>query len=594
MPKICPHCGTETVADARFCRACGLGLNDQIFRDMPTGPTIPGATSAFSQKPVDTGNLDQNLPGTVSFDTVVDRPSYNTVIDRNAYAAPSDPTPSPPPAAVEQPAAFDPKATHIDAKSTSYFNPGDAAPTSALTPQQTMNLASAMNTTNRPAAPVDAPPETAKPIRPTTEFKLNRADGGSTSAGERFEEPPPPPPPPRAIPSAPPPLSSRPPPAPTRFSTPASGGVGAAGEVGAIGGAPPRPTAGGRGIRAWHVIVGAGVLVLVIGGLLVGALIVARNLNASTTMQNLPPPAPTMAPAPEAAPAKSAAEMLVEAEALHASGDAEGALALVRSAVQMEPSNPDAQRRLGDLLVKTGARREAILAYRAAVAIDSANASAWQALAAAEFDEGFYADSANSYRQLIALGAGPPSEDVQLALGDALRAAGQLDEAKVSYEKLALSSSPVIAGAARQRLTELAKLQVSGLPPAPEATRAARNRNDQMLASTPVAPVPTVVAISPPTPVPPAPRQPRPEPPKLTAADHYQRGVELWGSNRGAAVGEFLQAQGVPDANYYLGLNIAEGRDPKNLGPRNPSRRSTISGGAKGSHGAQVDATLIS
>lgn len=569
MPKICPHCGTETIADARFCRACGLGLNDQIFKDMPSGPTVPGATIGFSQKHVDTGELDPDLPGTISFDTVIDRPNYNTTVDRNAYAEPSEPLLPP-----QQSSPFDPKVTHIDPKSTSYFKPGDSAPTSALQPQPTVNLSSAASTTNRPDAPGDdAPPGRAETIPATTEFKLNMADG-KTSTGERFEEPPPP----AVSSSAPLPL-----PPPTRLTTSTPTRTAAV----AASGAPPRPVAGGRGIRPWHVIAGAGVLVLVLGGLLIGALIVARRFN--TTTENLPTPAPT-ASAAEATPAKSAAEMFLEADALLASGNAEGALALVREAVRLEPSNLEAQRRLGDLLLETGARAEAIMAYRAAVAIDPKNAAVWQALAAAEFDEGLYAESANSYRQLIALGEGPPSEDVQLALGDALRSAGQLDEAKVNYEKLALSSSPIIAGAARQRLTELAKLQISGLSPTPEATRAARNRNNQALTPTPVAIVPEVVAISRPTPPPPpAPTQPRPEPPKLTAADHYQRGVELWGSNRGAAVGEFLQAQGVPDANYYLGLNIAEGRDPKSLG-----RAQLVSAlyyfqvAQKGSHGAQA------
>ena len=46
------------------------------------------------------------------------------------------------------------------------------------------------------------------------------------------------------------------------------------------------------------------------------------------------------------------------------------------------------------------------------------------------------------------------------------------------------------------------------------------------------------------------------------AADHYKRGVELWGQNRQAAIAEFrVAAQSNPDAYYYLGLNLVEGHD---------------------------------
>ncbi|MBA3440803.1 MAG: sel1 repeat family protein, partial [Pyrinomonadaceae bacterium] len=57
---------------------------------------------------------------------------------------------------------------------------------------------------------------------------------------------------------------------------------------------------------------------------------------------------------------------------------------------------------------------------------------------------------------------------------------------------------------------------------------------------------------------------PRPAP---SASDSYSRGVQLWSQNRTAAVAEFRQAatSGNPDAYYYLGLSIAEGRDPQTL-----------------------------
>lgn len=50
----------------------------------------------------------------------------------------------------------------------------------------------------------------------------------------------------------------------------------------------------------------------------------------------------------------------------------------------------------------------------------------------------------------------------------------------------------------------------------------------------------------------------------LPASDRYSRGLALWLSDRVQAVEEFRAAAAeIPDAHYYLGLNIAEGQDPK-------------------------------
>lgn len=64
-----------------------------------------------------------------------------------------------------------------------------------------------------------------------------------------------------------------------------------------------------------------------------------------------------------------------------------------------------------------------------------------------------------------------------------------------------------------------------------------------------------------------SPLQPRTSTTSLPPNEHYNCGVELWMSNRAAAVKEFQAAAdgGDPDAYYYLGLNFAEGRDPSTL-----------------------------
>jgi hypothetical protein len=79
-----------------------------------------------------------------------------------------------------------------------------------------------------------------------------------------------------------------------------------------------------------------------------------------------------------------------------------------------------------------------------------------------------------------------------------------------------------------------------------------------------------VTAISPTPPAPtPDTRQETttPAPPALSASDHYQRGIQLWATDRRAALEEFRAAVPVvPDAYYYLGLEYyPEGHDAKTL-----------------------------
>nr|MDQ3806078.1 hypothetical protein [Acidobacteriota bacterium] len=50
-------------------------------------------------------------------------------------------------------------------------------------------------------------------------------------------------------------------------------------------------------------------------------------------------------------------------------------------------------------------------------------------------------------------------------------------------------------------------------------------------------------------------------------AERYRRGVELWSSNRAAALEDLRAAAGAgnPDAHYYLGLSYVEGRNIQTL-----------------------------
>ena len=77
----------------------------------------------------------------------------------------------------------------------------------------------------------------------------------------------------------------------------------------------------------------------------------------------------------------------------------------------------------------------------------------------------------------------------------------------------------------------------------------------------------SVSATPAPQPAPPAPTpQPRPTPAPpapVSPAERYGRGVQLWTSNRVAALEEFRAAAagGNLDAHYYLGLSYVEGKN---------------------------------
>ncbi|MBD0275315.1 MAG: tetratricopeptide repeat protein, partial [Acetobacteraceae bacterium] len=451
---------------------------------------------------INTDGLDEpEMPQTVSFNTVVDRPSQ------------------------QQP--FDPRATQVS--SSNPFQPNESAPTSLLSAQPTANLSATIannpyddlperGTQNITAANTGfAPTEVAPPARPT-------------APPPQASQPLPPPAPPDFSAPLPPPAQARNvtvPPAPLR-PLPASGGGTALPPGGVV--APPRR----GGLRGWHVGLGALALLLILGAL-AGAFFVARKYLPRAEAQ--PTPTPVVATAQPGQ--KSAADLFGEADTMLASGDIAGALGKLREAVALDPANAEAQRRLGDALMRNGSRAEAIDAYRAAAAANPQDAALWRTLASTQLDEGQYTESVDSFRQYIALSGAAAGDDVQMSLADALRNAGRAEEAKAAYQKLISSPNQEIAQAARQHLTELGKPQ-SQLTPMAEATRvAARNKANQSLTPQPTVTAASTVAVSRPTPVVTAPpAEPTQAPQAQTPADHYRRGVELWGSNRAAAVRE--------------------------------------------------------
>lgn len=336
--------------------------------------------------------------------------------------------------------------------------------------------------------------------------------------------------------------------------------------------APPRLPAQANETRAFRVWlgIGAGMLLLVV----VGAVLIAAFWFGSRAWRAAQDPPAAVVAGGEIAPATNdplaqASAKLAEAEALLASGNATEAMARLREAVALDPANAEAQRRLARLLLASGERREGIEALRAVTRLVPTDAEAWQSLASAQFAEGLYEDALESYR---GLGEASPAtlarDPVQLAYADALRMSGRLNEARVIYRRLATSPDAEVAAASKQQLAQPTP------SPTNEAIEEAQALETTLAQARVEASGRTPEASDAPAATPPSATRAEPTATPLLApsnslspAEHYGRGVSLWAKNRGAAVTEFRVAaeRGNSDASYYLGLSIAEGRDPRAL-----------------------------
>ncbi|HEV2864549.1 MAG TPA: tetratricopeptide repeat protein [Pyrinomonadaceae bacterium] len=365
-----------------------------------------------------------------------------------------------------------------------------------------------------------------------------------------------------------------------------SAGLGATRETGAVGGGPtevfddsfaaastdahaaPAPTTPpAPKKKTWPVVVAvcASVLVLVT----VAALVAVRFWRSQSPTDAASQAPVLFPPAPDAKQVFE--EKLAEAESLLAQGNMEGALARLREANAVDPSNTRGRRRLAELLVAAGSRREAIEELKAVARLAPEDFTAWRQLAAAQYAEGLHRDAAESYRRLVSLvGESAADPNDLLSYADALRLSGRVDEARSTYQRLASNASADVAGSARQRLAELTQ-------PAPTPAEGSRpgeaqpgqpqppGQGETASASQPATPSAPQAAPTPaPQSLPPQPPQP---PSDSTPNARYRRGVELWSSNRAAALSEFQAAAGagLPDAHYYLGLNYVEGKNINGL-----------------------------
>ncbi|MDQ3753230.1 MAG: tetratricopeptide repeat protein, partial [Acidobacteriota bacterium] len=333
-----------------------------------------------------------------------------------------------------------------------------------------------------------------------------------------------------------------------------------AASVGSVKPAPANSQAIER--RALRVWLGAALSILIalgVGSSLLAAWYLTRSRNSATTVsgETIPVSAPAPAPQPDTQ------AKLKEADQLIAAGDTSAAIGRLREAVALDATNAEAHRRLARLLLAHGARGEAIAEFQAVVKLEPNDAESWRQLAAAQFAEGLYREAADSYERLLAITGEPTAdENTQLAYADALRLAGRPAQARDVYQRLASSAAAEIARASRQRL---AQLDLAGTTTDKRVDKT--KREEQAANETPAPQTPAPMATLAPVvtkQTPPAPIE-TPKPPN--AAGHYQRGLTLWPQNRAAALAEFraAAAAGSPDAYYYLGLSMAEGREPKKL-----------------------------
>lgn len=345
----------------------------------------------------------------------------------------------------------------------------------------------------------------------------------------------------------------------------------------------PSPSASSRSTesRALRVWLGAGLAILSI--VAIGCVVVAMWFGSRAWRGTEPRP-PAIAsgetPAPATNDPKQLADAkLAEADALIAAGNSTEAQARLREAAVIDPGNAEPHRRLARLLLASGARREAVEELRVVVRLAPEDAESWRSLATAQYAEGLYEDALESYRGLGEASRAALARDaVQLAYADALRMAGRSAEARAIYRRLATSADADVAAASKRQLG-----QPTPSPTTDEEVEAAREQALETARGDAVGRAEDASRTTPPASALPAP-QPTPArvetassststtnaPPRASSgspSEQYQRGVGLWATNRAAAVAEFRAAaeRGNSDASYYLGLSIAEGRDPRAL-----------------------------
>jgi tetratricopeptide (TPR) repeat protein len=543
MQKNCPSCGTETFPGARFCRRCGAPVRDDVAEG--TGDVSPQAATVPLGGEVEGRMTDGLSPADEQGSAQTSRVSLAEMErllraqqDSGAQRVDTEAARITPPSAFAHPSA----ATRPDAPASDY----DEELTITVPRSPRTHEAGDFDSTN------DF--ETTRP----SDFETTRRTDFETTRAADFDA---------TRPSTLMPSQSSHVSRDNAHAFVGDASTAASSTTGrpeAHAGVARERGAGRR--RTWPVVVAVcgAVLLFAVGG----AWLVLRMMRRPA-VTDLPTQAPT-APVVTSDARQQFDQKLAEAEALLAGGDMEAAVARLREANALDPTNMRGHRRLAELLLSTGARREAIEELRAVTRAEPEDFNAWRQLASAQFAEGLHRDAAESYRRLVAL-VGEQATDPSdlLSYADALRLSGRAEESRAIYERLASTAPTEIASVARQRLLELAR---AAPQPTPSPTQ---HTGDQVAEQSPresqaASSTSSVLPSTQPTPAQPTPTpaRPTPKPPaEASPAEHYARGSGLWSSNRAAALEEFRAAAagGDYDAHYYLGLSYVEGKNPHAL-----------------------------
>jgi tetratricopeptide (TPR) repeat protein len=544
MQNTCPSCGAETFPGARFCRRCGApvggGVGGETGEVSPNAATVPLPAEQVRT----TDGLASNEERVAQQTSRVSIAEMERILraQDEALAAPT-PTPN----------GVDPEATLLARNSAATrpdFDPAGYDEELTITVPRTAQTRETgdFETTADFEATLLSDLEATLPSS-----HMTAASGRVTheSATDKLEG------------DAPSPSGSRPYVASAaadgnREAPDGSGGTSAGNTPAGV--APAKPAHGARPRRGWPAVVAVVALVALVAG---GGAWLAFRLFYRPAVIDVPTQPAAPPPVTDAA-RQQFEQKLAEAEALLAAGDIQGAMARLREANELDPANWRARRRLGDLLFESRDRRAAIEEYRAATRNAPDDFEAWRRLAWMQQEEGLDRDAVESFRRHIALVGGEAAADPHTLFmyAEALGRSGLADEARAVYQRLASSPDLEVSGRARRLLEEAARAQPV---PAPTQVPGAQ--------ATPTPGVETA-AVPQPT-APPAPTQPTPPPPTPTPAppapaspsERYGRGVQLWPSNRGAALEEFRAAAagGNFDAHYYLGLAYVEGRNAGSL-----------------------------
>jgi Flp pilus assembly protein TadD len=131
---------------------------------------------------------------------------------------------------------------------------------------------------------------------------------------------------------------------------------------------------------------------------------------------------------PDLAPVHRVAGLLLANGGYYEMAEAE-----YRRAIELDPGNGDAYRRIGAVYEKSGQLQEALAAYQNAVRVDPARYTNYQALGAYYFDRGAYEEAIRQMIRVVQLA--PREPEAHRVLGAAYTNIGKFSEAEQEFRR---------------------------------------------------------------------------------------------------------------------------------------------------------------